>query len=207
MKKLILSSLVVALFAANAFAGKFSVDNVHSNVDFTIRHLVSNVRGSFTDFSGEFSFDEKTGDKLEAVKFTIQANSVNTMNTKRDEHLRSPDFFDVAKYPTLEFVGKSAKKTGKNKFKLAGDLTMHGVTKPVTFDVDYLGIGPNMMGGRVAGFKATTQLNRKDFGIIWNKTLDKGSLALGDQVTVNLNIEAAPVEAAAAPADATKPKK
>lgn len=190
MKKLILSSLVVALFAGNAFAGKFTVDAAHSNVDFTIRHLVSNVRGAFTDFAGEFDFDEKAGDKLENVKFTIQAASINTLNAKRDEHLRSADFFETEKFKTIDFKGKKTSKAGKNKFKLEGDLTMHGVTKPVTFDVEYLGIGPNMMGGQAAGFKATTKLNRKDYGIIWNKTLDKGGMALGDEVTVNINIEA-----------------
>ncbi len=189
--KRVLSAVAVFTFlSTNAFAAKYKVDQAHSNVDFTIRHLVSKVNGSFKDYTGEFDFDEAKGDMLKDIKFNIKTASVDTRNEKRDEHLRSPDFFDSQKYPSITFDGKKVTKTGKNKFKVVGDITMHGVTKPATFDVEYLGTAKNMMGETTAGFTATAKLDRKDFGIIWNKAMDKGGAVLGDEVTVNLNVEA-----------------
>lgn len=199
-----LLSVSASVLAFDALAtGKFSVDSAHSNVGFTVRHLVSKVNGQFTDFNGDFKFDDKTK-KAEDVKFTVKTASINTLNAKRDEHLKSGDFFDAAKFPTIEFTGKKWTSAGKDKFKLEGDITMHGVTKPATFTVDYLGTTAGMDGKPVAGFTATTKINRKDFGIVWNKTMDKGGLALGEDVTLNLNIEAHQAEEKAAEKTAQK---
>lgn len=191
--KLALLPLVLFSLNVHAAATKFDVDSAHSNVDFTIKHLMSQVRGSFSDFSGEFSFDEKKGADLKDVKFTIKAASVSTANAKRDEHLRSPDFFDVEKNKDITFVGKKVTSSGKNKFKVEGDLTLHGVTKPATFDVQYSGSTTHPFTGKPAlGFTATTKINRKDYGMVWNKALDKGGVMLGEDVTVQVNIEAGP---------------
>jgi len=191
--------LPLVLFTLNVHAAstKFEVDGTHSNVDFTIKHLMSQVRGSFSDFSGEFSFDEKKGADLKDVKFTIKAASVSTANAKRDEHLRSADFFEVEKFKDITFVGKKITSSGKNRFKVDGDLTLRGVTKPATFDIEYAGSTTHPFTGKPAlGFTATTKLNRKDYGMIWNKALDKGGVMLGEEVTVQVNIEAGPAAAA-----------
>ncbi|MBC7692236.1 MAG: polyisoprenoid-binding protein [Methylotenera sp.] len=199
MKKIILSLgvLALSLTSASAFAAKYAVDPAHSSVNFTIRHLVSNVDGKFNDYTGEFSFDEKKPTVLGDVKFDIKAASVDTGNAKRDEHLKGGDFFDVQKNPELTFVGKKVTSSGKNMFKVLGDFTMHGVTKPVTLDVEYLGSTKGMDGSPTSGFTATTVISRKDFGMIWNKVLDAGNAVLGDDVKVKINVEAHPVSAAA----------
>lgn len=190
MKTLNYSSiaLMAALCAAPAFAAEFTIDQSHSHVGFKVRHLVSKVDGEFKDFDGAFTFDEKDADKAK-VKFTAKATSINTGTAKRDEHLRSPDFFDVKKYPTLSFEGKKLETDGDKHYKLAGDLTIHGVTKPTTFDVDFGGVAKDPWGGTRAGFTATTKINRKDFGLTWNKALETGGLLVGDDVTIELNIE------------------
>jgi len=187
------AATLFASAASAAWTGDYSVDASHTNVDFTIRHMVSKVNGSFKEFEGGFSFDEKTKE-LSGVKFTIQTKSIDTKNEKRDEHLRGPDFFDAAKNPTLTFTGGKAIKFGKGKAKLAGDLTLHGVTKPTTFEVEYMGSDKDPWGNMRMGFAATTKIKRKDFGIVWNKTLDSGSLLLGDDVTINIQIEATPAK-------------
>ncbi len=183
-------ALVTSAFALSfsAQAGTYSVDASHSNVEFKVRHIVSKVSGSFKDYEGSFEFDAKKPEASK-VNFTIKSASINTDNEKRDGHLKSPDFFDVAKFATLKFDSKKLKSAGGDKYKLEGDLTMHGVTKPVTFDVEFTGEGNDPWGGHRAGFTASTKLNRKDFGITWNKALDTGSLLLGDEVDVSLQIE------------------
>jgi polyisoprenoid-binding protein YceI len=198
--------------AASQAGVPHEVDAVHSNVDFKIRHFFSKVSGRFKEFEGTFSFDE--GKKtVSDVKFTIQAKSVDTDNAKRDEHLRNEDFFHVEKFPTITFVsaspsgadekaGKADKKaakakTGKasekaeatQKFALAGEMELHGIKKPVVFEVEYLGTEPTT---KKSGFVATTTIDRKDFGITWNKTLDSGSVVLGEKVEISIQIEAAP---------------
>lgn len=195
-------------FATGASAADYKIDPSHSHVGFTIKHLIGKVKGAFNDFDGAFSFDPAKATDASG-KFTIKTASINTDNAKRDEHLKSGDFFDVQKFPemTLDKVKVKAGK-GKDKFKLTGDLTLHGVTKPVTFDLEYAGTEKDPWGNMRAGFTATTKLNRKDYGVVWNKTLDSGGLMLGDDVAVELNIEAVeskPADAAAAPAaDAKK---
>ena len=176
-------------FVGSARAEEFQVDSVHSSVGFAIRHLVSEVDGKFKDFDGTFSFDQKNPEKSK-VKATIKATSISTENEKRDNHLRSGDFFDVAKFPELTFVSKEVKKTGEGNYTMTGDLTMHGVTKPATFDVKFMGLAKGPDGKLRAGFKATGKVNRKDYGIIWNKTLDSGGLMLGEDVDITIRVEA-----------------
>ena len=188
----IASALILSLAGVSqAGASQFKIDPVHSNVDFSVRHLVSKVNGHFKDFEGTFSFDEKKGGELKDVKFSIKTTSISTDNEKRDGHLRSGDFFDVEKFPEMTFVSTKVTPAGKGKFKLEGNITLHGVTKPATFVVDFMGAVKNpMAAGMKAGFSATTSLNRKDYGMIWNKALDKGALMLGEDVSVTIGVEA-----------------
>jgi polyisoprenoid-binding protein YceI len=195
MRKTI-SLALVSLFIANfSFAAEWEVDPAHSTVGFSIKHLLSQVRGNFGDFEGKFNFDPKAPAKASG-KMTIKAASINTNNAKRDEHLRGPDFFDVEKYPTITFEAKSAKGSGKS-YKVTGDMTMHGVTKPVTFDVDFNGVAKNMQGKNTAGFAARSTIKRQDFGIDWNKPV-VGGMILGSDVKLELDIEAAEVGGEAA---------
>ncbi|HZL86224.1 MAG TPA: YceI family protein [Candidatus Krumholzibacteria bacterium] len=167
----------------------FQIDKNHSMAGFKIRHLFTQVTGRFDDLSGAVTWDEAEPTKS-SVELTIQAASINTSHEGRDEHLRSADFFDAVKYPTLTFKSTKIEKTDKaNMFKVHGDLTMRGVTKPVVIDLEVLGFG-DTSGGRVAGFNATTKINRQDFGITWNKTLDSGGTLLSDEVTIDFPIEA-----------------
>lgn len=196
MKRLaVLFSLAALALAASAHAAPatFSIDPVHSQVGFGIRHFFSRVQGSFTDFAGTVSFDDKSF-PTSTVECTIQAKSINTSNDRRDADLRGPNFFDVEKNPTLAFKSTSVTEPKDGKFQVKGDLTLHGVTKPVTLDCEFLGAGDTGMGGHSmgfrAGFEATTAINRKDFGMVWNRTLDQGGTMLGDDVTINLHIEA-----------------
>ena len=191
--------------AGVAHAEDYRVDPAHSNVNFEVRHMFSKVNGKFKVYSGDFSFDEK---KPEASKvaFTIRAESIDTDKKERDEHLRGPDFFEVAKYPEITFKSKTVKPAGGKKFKLTGDLTMHGKTKPATFDVEFLGADKDPFGREIASFSASTTVNRKDFGMIWNKTTDKGGLLVGDDIKVDVNVEGERPKAAGA-AGEPKPAK
>ncbi len=191
LASLALFSFVFAV--SSAFAQEFEVDASHSNVGFAVRHFVSRVSGEFRDFNGKFEFDAK---KPETAKgsFTVAVSSVNTNNEKRDGHLKSEDFFHAEKHPAFTFVSKSFRKAGKNKFKMAGDLTLRGVTKPVTFDVEYFGSAKDFENNDRLGFAAKTKINRKDYGINWSKTLDNGGVVVGDEVEINLQIEAAAVK-------------
>jgi len=191
-----LSAVALALAAtfASAAPRTLSFDKSHSEVGFSIRHFFSKVNGRFQRYDGSIVFDEQNL-AASSVNVAIADSSIDTQNERRDNHLRSADFFEVDKYPDITF--KSTKVVaGKDKthFKVLGDLTMHGVTKPTTLDVEYLGMAAIAMGGSNmgtrAGFAATTTISRKDFGIVWNKTLDNGSVMLGDDVTITLNVEA-----------------
>ncbi|MBL7715122.1 MAG: polyisoprenoid-binding protein [Bdellovibrionales bacterium] len=190
-----LSILILAL-ASPAFAAPYALDKDHSSVDFTVRHVVSKQKGSFRKFDGSFEFDAKTN-KATNIKFNIDASSVFTDNEKRDEHLKSPDFFDVATHKELTFVGKDWKPAGKGKFKLSGDLTIRGVTKPATFDVEYLGAGKDPWGNDKVGFSAVSKIKRQDFGVSWNKMVEKVGV-VGDEVSIAIQIEANQVKADAA---------
>ena len=179
------------LFALPALAAPqaYEIDPVHSRVEFTIRHMFSKVTGNFGAFKGTIKYDA-AAPAASTTSVEIDASSIDTNNDRRDAHLKSADFFDVAKFPTLTFTSGKVTAGEEGKFKVEGTLTMHGISKPVVLDASFLGAGPGMDGAMRAGFEAVTKVDRKDYGIIWNKALDQGSTLLGDDVTINLEIEA-----------------
>jgi len=184
--------------AAPAFAADtYQFDKSHTTVGFSVRHIVTNVGGKFQDFSGTIQVD-KAKPESSSVEFTIQAASINTNEPKRDEHLKSPDFFDVANNPTITFKSTSVKPAGKDAFEVTGNLTMRGVTKQVTLPVTFLGEGKDPWGNEKIGFELSTVLNRKDYGINWNKTLDAGGVLVADEVKVQISVEANKVKPQAA---------
>jgi polyisoprenoid-binding protein YceI len=181
----------VALLSATAVAQavQYEIDPVHSSAQFSVRHLmVSNVRGEFAKVTGTVAYDPKNL-KASSVEATIDATSINTHEPKRDDQLKGPDFFDVAKYPTLTFKSKKVEEAGAGKLRVTGDLTIHGVTKEVVLDVE--GPSPEVkMGPSIkSGASATTTVNRKDFGLMWNRVLESGGVAVGDEVKITLEIE------------------
>ena len=186
--------LVVSLLLASgvASAATWEIDTVHSSVQFSVRHLmISSVRGEFTKFSGS-AVGDPTKPAEAVITATIDAASINTRNEKRDAHLRNADFFDVEKFPTITFKSKTIAAAGAGKAKVTGDLTMHGVTKEVVLDVE--GPTPTIkdpMGNTTAGARATTKINRKDFGISYHTALDGGGIAVGEEVEITIDIEAA----------------
>ena len=201
--KLVRSIVIAALAALPLFAQDapetWTVDKAHSTATFKVRHMMANVVGQFRDFNGNINIDRANPAKS-SVEFTIQSTSIDTGNANRDEHLRSPDFFDAAKFPAITFKSTAVSAKSANEFDVTGDLTMHGVTKRVTLPVSFLGFGKTARGEK-GGFEIETTLNRKDYGILWNKTLDEGGLLLGDDVKVSINLEVDhKVAAAAAPA-------
>jgi polyisoprenoid-binding protein YceI len=181
----------IALSArAGAEPERWEIEPYHSSVGFTVRHMmVSNVTGEFTKFKGAILVDPKdiTKSKVEAE---IEVASLNTRVAKRDEHLKSPDFFDVAKYPKMKFASTKIQRAGADKLKVTGKLTLHGVTKDVVLEVE----GPSkpvkgMDGKPLSGASATTVIDRRDFGLKWNKVIEAGGLAVGEKVTITLNLE------------------
>ena len=187
MKKLaVLLSLAPAL--ALAAPSNWNIDASHSQVGFAVKHLViSNVRGEFGAYQGKLFLDEADVTKS-TVNATIDVNSLNTKVADRDAHLKSADFFDVAKYPTMTFKSTKVEKAGKDRLKVTGDLTLHGVTKPVVLDVSTSAEVKGMYGETRRAFAATTKIDRKDFGLTWNKLVEAGP-AVGDEVTVTLDLE------------------
>lgn len=176
--------------SSTAFAAQYKVDASHSSVGFAVKHLVGKVKGQFKEFEGTFSFDPAKPTAATG-RFVAKTASISTENAKRDEHLKSEDFFDAKKFPELVLDKlKLSPAKGKNKFKLTGELTMHGVTKPITLDAEYNGTAKDPWGNNRAGFSASGKLNRKDYGIVWNKTMDTGSLMLGEEVELDLQVEA-----------------
>ncbi len=169
---------------------QWQIDPAHSAAHFSVRHLmISNVRGEFTKLTGSAQINPADPAKS-AVEITIQAGSLNTREPQRDEHLRSSDFFDVAKYPTLTFRSKQIEVLGAEDFKLTGDLTIHGVTKEVTFDVE--GPTPSVKdpwGNIRAGVTASAKINRKDFGLVWNAVTEAGGVVVGDEVKITIEAE------------------
>jgi polyisoprenoid-binding protein YceI len=167
--------------------GTWTIDPVHSSINFWVRHLmVSKVRGKFDNFSGAIVVAE---DGTPFVRAEIAVDSVNTGNDQRDAHLKSADFFDVEKYPVATFASTSLESNGDN-YVLRGELALKGVTKPVALDLDFYGVNPGMGHGEVAGLEASVALNRKDFGIDIDLPLESGGVVVGDNVTVTLEIEA-----------------
>jgi len=174
-----------------AFADSFKLDESHTHLGFKIRHLgFSNVRGKFDKFQGTGNFVEKTG-KLSDLKVTIQASSINTNEPDRDKHLRSADFFDVAKFKELKFESTDIKYKGKKPTQITGKLTIHGITKTVTLDIEeWGGKAEDAWGNQRIAFEATGKIDRRDFGLTWNKGLKKvAGLTVGNDVTFILEIQ------------------
>ncbi|MEU5842138.1 YceI family protein [Rhodococcus sp. NPDC047139] len=167
--------------------GTWVIDPVHSNVGFTVRHLVvSKVRGTFENFSGAITVAE---DGTASVNAEIHVDSINTKNADRDAHVRSADFFDAEQFPVATFASTGIRADGDD-YVVTGDFTLHGVTRPVELKLEYNGVNPGMGQGPVAGFEATTVINRKDFGISIEMPLEGGGAVVGDKITITLEIEA-----------------
>ena len=190
MKRIIIAAAVILAIPYAAVASTWNIDPEHSNLGFKIRHLmVSNVKGNFEKFSGFVEINDQDITKSR-VEVTIDTNSVNTNVKKRDDHLRSADFFDVAKYPTIAFVSKKVAVAGPNKLKVTGEFTLHGVTKEVVLDLDGpTGESRDPWGNTRKGATATTKINRKDFGLMWNQALETGGVLVGDEVEITLEVE------------------
>jgi len=188
MKRFIICFVGVAMLATVSFAEveTYKIDPVHSSVGFRIRHFFSKVPGTFNDFEGKIAIDSANISKSIA-EATIKTASIDTANEKRDEHLKGADFFDAEKHPTITFKSSAWKQVEKGAYDVTGDLTMHGVTKPVTLRVKALGSGP-AMGGVRGGWEATTTLDRTAFGITYNSVVE-GTSVLGNEVEITLNIE------------------
>jgi polyisoprenoid-binding protein YceI len=181
------TSMTTATTTAGLSAGTWTIDPVHSSIGFWVRHLmVSKVRGTFGVFSGTIAVGD---DGVPSVNAEITVDSVNTNNEQRDAHIKSADFFAVEDYPTATFTSTKVRDNGGH-YVLDGDLTLKGVTKPVSLDLEYHGVNPGMGQGEVAGFEASVVLNRKDFGIDIDMPLEAGGVVVGDKVTVTLEIEA-----------------
>lgn len=178
MKRLTLG--LISMFAASSlFAGTYNVDAAHSAAGFSVKHMmVTNVNGKFTEFSGTFELDEKTK-KIKSINAELSVNSIDTANAKRDGHLKSADFFDVDNFPKITF-----KSTKIEKNKVYGDLTIKGVTKNVKLEVDDAAAF-----GTIAGFELEGKIKRSDFGITWNKVLEAGAVAVGDEVKIKIDVE------------------
>jgi len=190
-------ALALLLAAAPAAADEtYTLDRAHSEVTFRIRHMMSRVSGSFGDFDGTIKLDREQPERS-SVEFRIKSASIDTQNERRDTHLRSADFFDVEQHPEIVFKSTRVVPKGDNAFEVHGDLTMRGVTKPIVLPVTSLGEMKDPRGRAKAGWEAATTLNRKDYGIVWNQTLDTGGFVLGDEVEVAINLQAVKQEAQA----------
>lgn len=165
------------------------IDKTHSEAAFQVRHLLTRVRGRFTDFEGSIDFDAEHPERS-AVSFTIQAASIDTGTPDRDAHLRSDDFFAVEQFPTITFVSSAISRRGDAQFDVAGSLTMRGVTRAVVIPVTSLGTAVDPWGHEKAAFEGEVSLNRKDFGLNWNAALETGGFLVGDEVKVSLSIQA-----------------
>jgi polyisoprenoid-binding protein YceI len=167
----------------------FTIDKAHSEVFFQVRHLVTKVRGRFTDFSGTVVFDP-SAPEASSLTFTIDPKTVDTSAPDRDQHLRSDDFFAVDKYPTLTFVSSRVTKKSDERFDVDGTLTIRGVAKTVTLPVTFLGEAKDPWGNARVGFETELTVNRKDFGLMWNAALETGGFLVGDDVKITVSAQA-----------------
>lgn len=184
------ASLLITLLltlGATASAETWTVDKAHSDIGFKVRHLVSHARGTFRDFDGIFELN-RAKPAASRVEFTIQSASVDTAVADRDAHLRGEDFFHAEKFPEITFRSTKIQPKGKDRYLVEGLLTMRGVTRAVVLPVDFLGFVKDPWGNEKAGFETSVTLNRKDFGIVWNKALDNGGALLSDDVKVTINL-------------------
>jgi polyisoprenoid-binding protein YceI len=187
-RKLFAAAVLTTLAALPLQAESYKIDPSHSEVGFTIRHMVSNVRGRFNDFSGTIDMDPKAPQKG-SVEFSVKTTSIDTGNADRDKHLRTADFFDVEKYPEIVFTSSAVFPKGEGKYAVSGQLKIREISRPVTFDVELEGIGVDGQGGRHLGAAATITIDRKDFGLVWNQPIQNGML-VGDKVKIDIGLEA-----------------
>ena len=195
--------MFLVLTISSARAAEYELDPTHTAVTFKVRHLLSNVNGTFDKFDGRFSF---TPDKPEEWKVDakIQADSISTRNDQRDKHLKSADFFDTEHYPELTFKSTKVTDYKNGHAKLHGILGIHGVEKEVVMDLEVLGVEKDPWGNELAGFSATTTINRKDYGLTWNQVAESGKFLVGEEVQITIDVEGktvtlqAPEEVAAA---------
>ena len=167
----------------------WNLDPAHSEVNFKVKHMmITNVNGKFGSFDVKAS---STGEGFEnpEISFTANTATINTGSEQRDQHLKSPDFFDAEKFPTLEFKSRSFKKTGDSEYVLEGDMSLHGVTKPLSFKVEHSGLQKDPWGNTKAGFSLEGKINRKDFGLNWNAALESGGVLVSEEVKINAEIQ------------------
>lgn len=173
----------------NDLTGTWTLDPAHTRLGFVARHaMVTKVRGTFNDFTGTAVVGESLADSK--VEVTIVANSVDTRNEQRDEHLRSNDFFGSEEHPELTFVSTSVRETGKDSFDLTGDLTIKGTTKSITIPFEFDGVATDPFGNQRAGFEGSVKVNRKDWGIEWNAALETGGVLVSEKVTLEFEVSA-----------------
>jgi polyisoprenoid-binding protein YceI len=191
ISKNVIAIVILLALPALGNADTWQIDPAHTNVEFTVRHMmISNVKGQFEKTSGTIAANGKdpASAKIDA---TIEASSIDTRVDKRDAHLKSAAFLDVAKFPTITFKSTKVEAAGPGKWKVTGDLTLHGVTKPVVLDVEATGTPINdPMGNTRAGASATTKIKRSDFGLTWNQPLEAGGVMVGDEVAISIDVEA-----------------
>lgn len=167
----------------------YSIDNTHSDITFSVRHMVfAKVRGHFTKWTSELVFDP-TDPSRSSVSVSIDATSIDTREAQRDGHLKSPDFLDTEKFPTITYKSRTVERKGDKKYAVVGDLTIHGVTKPVTLEVDALGGGKDPWGNERLGFAAKTKIDRGDFGLKWNQVLEAGGVLVGEHIEIEADVE------------------
>jgi polyisoprenoid-binding protein YceI len=182
-------STVTTTATATPTVTTWKIDPSHSHLEFAVRHLmISTVKGRFSLVEGTVVTDEAHPERADVI-VTIDAASIDTREAQRDAHLKSPDFFDVATFPSLTFKGGRVTGTPGDQFTLTGDLTIHGVTREVALDVTSEGRGKDPWGGERAGFSAHTKIKRSDFGLTWNQLLEAGGIAVGDEVKISLDVE------------------
>jgi polyisoprenoid-binding protein YceI len=168
-------------------AGVYAFDKHHTTVGFVARHMLSKVRGRFTEFDGQVTIGERPEDS--SVRFEIQAASITTDNEMRDDHLRSGDFFEVESTPTVAFTSTGLRVGEGTSFELDGDLTVRGITRPVTLEAEYLGSGPGAQGGTLAAFSAKTTIDREDWDLTWNVAVETGGFLVGKKVDIVIDTE------------------
>ena len=192
VKQLVIAAAVLMPFVlpGTIQAEAWTIDPAHSSAQFSVRHMmVSTVRGEFTRLSGTVELDEKDVTRS-SVEATIDATTIDTRNERRDNHLKSADFFDVANHPTITFKSAKVDKASDGRLKVTGDLTIRGITRPVVLDVEALSpVVRDPQGNLRSGTSATTRINRKDFGVSWSANLDGGGLVVSDDVNITIDIE------------------
>src|SRR3989338_2470585 len=189
LKSIVFAIVGLALTLSPVYAAAYKVDDAHSTIGFKVRHLFSNTQGNFNKFEGAIDYEPGKPETWKA-EGKVDVASINTNNSKRDEHLRSADFFDAAGFPEITFTTTKVTDATDTTAKLEGTFKMHGVEKPVVLGVTIHGAGKDPWGSTRAGFTAVTKINRKDFGITYNQKLDNGGLLLGEEVEITLEIEA-----------------